>query len=87
MKTAEYQVTLDVKVYDVKALREAAYLVARQDMTAEEWEELRNTNCSPISADLHMLLDPGVSPPGTQIEHGEVTFISGDDLEDEDEEE
>lgn len=84
MKTATYSVTLDVEVFDPIALRAAAKAEALKGMSAEDWEELRNSNFSPISADLHMLLDPGVSPPGCEIEHGEVIFLGGDDLEDQD---
>lgn len=75
----EYQVTLNVTVFDRKALAAAATKEALKMMSLEDWKELRESNYSEVAADLHMLLDPGTSPDGTQIEHGEVTYIDGDD--------
>lgn len=77
MKT--YQVTLEVEVHHEGDLKKAAETEALKIMSIEDWTDLRNSNLCVVSADLHMILDPGVSPPGTSIEHGEVIYISGDE--------
>jgi hypothetical protein len=85
--TQQYQITLDVDVYDKAKLREAAKAEALKTMSAEDWEDLRASNLDGIAADIHMLLDPGVSPDGCEIENGEVTYVGsyGDDKDEDDE--
>lgn len=78
----EYQITLNVTVYDREALAAAAVVHALKFMSLEDWQDLRNANFSKVAADLHMILDPGVSPDGTTIENGEVTYIGGEDEND-----
>lgn len=80
---ASYTMTLHVEVFDHEQLREAARQRRTLDgvMSREEWEELRGGNLSGVAADLHMLLDPGVSPPGCSIEAGECHFDEGEEPE------
>jgi len=75
----EYQMQLNVTVYDKEALAAAATVAALKMMSAEDWADLRASNFDPVAADLHMILDPGTSPDGTKIEHGECVFLGGDD--------
>lgn len=64
MKT--YQVTIEVQVSDAGELRRAALERALADgITASDWRKTRRERGP--GADLVMLLDPGISPPGTEI--------------------
>lgn len=59
MKSRNYTVTIDIDVWDARTLIQAARAKAREDGSP-----LRN--CTTREA-LQWLLDPGVSPPGNDI--------------------
>lgn len=61
MKSTRYVVTLEVDVYDARALISAARKQAREQKTPLQY-------CSTREA-LQWLLDPGLSPDGTDIVH------------------
>jgi hypothetical protein len=67
-----YEVTLVVTVHDETALAGAAAEVAERSMTAEEWAAMRQDGGAAVENDLLMLLDPGVSPDGIEIEESSV---------------
>lgn len=61
------RVTSFVTVYDSDALARASALRAASDgLTPEQWAEMRATD--PVRTDVQVMLDPGTSPPGCQIE-------------------
>ena len=68
-----YQMSLDVTVHDRAALYRAAAKRAKADgLSHAHWLELRRNSADPTAADIQMLLDPGVSPPGITIDNGEA---------------
>jgi hypothetical protein len=76
-----FRVTLEVRVTDKRALYFAALKRARADgMTAAEYQQLRREPFSdPVRSDLQMLLDPGESPDGCELESSEVESAGEDD--------
>lgn len=78
---AHYTMSLIIEVYDFDALRDAAKAEALKSMSSSDWEKMRRDNLSPVAADLHMLFDPGVSPPGCSIEDGDCHFDGGEEPE------
>lgn len=73
----KYQFLMIIQVDDEDALRAAAlarYLEENLgrpvDCVRKEWNDLRSgTHNDPVAADLQELLDPGKSPPGTDIQY------------------
>jgi hypothetical protein len=76
MSTKTARVTLELTVFDALALFNAARTRAKADkLDVRDWLETRRAHpAGQIAADIIMLLDPGMSPPGLQIEdsHAEV---------------
>lgn len=70
MRTS-YAVTIALEVYDPQALYRSAWDSATSGlggMSPEQATELLGTEQEPdVSACLVMVLDPGISPPGTSI--------------------
>jgi hypothetical protein len=76
MKKQQYEFRLNIDVWDKTDLKKAAEKRALQDgLTLKDWRATRKANCDPIAADLHMLLDPGVSPDGTSINDSIAEFL------------
>ena len=76
MTRTQYQVIISVTVTDPAALAAAAAARAIEDgIEAEDWAETRSRHDDPIGSDLRMLLDPGVSPPGTQIDDSAAEYV------------
>lgn len=76
---ATYQIQINVTVDDADALRRAAEAGAVKHMSLADWQEMRDSNLSPVAADLHMLLDPGQSPLGLTILDSHVEYIDGEE--------
>lgn len=76
--SSTFAVTIDVTVYDEKALFKAALERYCEDndrcATSEEdaFDLLKPGGDIDISACLQMLFDPGLSPPGCEIEQSSV---------------
>jgi len=76
MKTKAFNVMFDVTVHDKRALYKAAMAVAMRDEEfcrgmpkAEARELLKPGGSIDVAACVQMLIDPGVSPNGMQIEN------------------
>ena len=60
--------TMAIQITSRPALKLAAQARALEDgLTLSEWRGLRRQHADAASGDLMMLLDPGVSLPGTEI--------------------
>lgn len=71
-----YRVSFYIEVHDAAALAQAATAqAAREGTSANDWQELRETNYSEVAADLQMVLDLG-SPPGCDIRDVECDELS-----------
>lgn len=68
MTTTPMRFTLDVTVNDEVALRRAAYERALADKLSEEEAQQYLDPDGALADCVVMLFDPGVSPPGCQIE-------------------
>ena len=77
--TVTYQLQMTITVFDHEELARAAKAEALKSMSEDQWRELRGENWFLVCADIHMLLDPGVSPPGTNIDNCEIVYLEGDD--------
>lgn len=84
MKKTIIRVTLEIEVFDKDAFRNAAIEQAKKD--GLEVGPDSGFDPDDISDCAKMIFDPGVSPPGCQIEESSVETI-GTDGEDDDEEE
>lgn len=80
---SDYTVSICVSVYDKAALRKAAerrYVAENKNprnavapaeerrRLIKEWRGIRGSHVDRTAADLIMMLDPGISPPGVQIQ-------------------
>lgn len=70
-----YQFSIDIEVVDERALYEAACLKARDD--GLDCEELGTPEEPSVRDCLIMLLDPGTSPPGCEIQDSYVNDLRG----------
>jgi hypothetical protein len=74
MRNKTYQVTMDIKVFDEDALFEQAksHAIATGTEEADAIDLLKPAGEIDITACLIMLLDPGVSPSGIEIQETTV---------------
>jgi hypothetical protein len=87
-----YALTLNIRVYDRKELFEAAlkHAVSVDQMAEADARKLLSDEGEDDGVDvfacLRMVIDPGVSPDGCEIQDSEVVYEMSDDAEDESEE-
>lgn len=68
VKAPTIGVTVDLRIYDEKAFRRAAYERGIEDgLSEEEAKEYLDPDSKSLGECGQMLIDPGVSPEGTEI--------------------
>jgi len=79
MTSEPYAVTITVDVFDRLALYRAAMRRAVADgVSLADYLSMRRTGGDRTAVDLVMLLDPGISPAGCQIQDSRAEALSAD---------
>jgi hypothetical protein len=73
-------ITIEVEVGDedaLKAAAEARYLEENTGDSLDQWHTMRDDYPQgPVAADVLMVFDPGVSPPGCEIQCSEANHLA-----------